>query len=356
MNTPTIQQITDRLLDEGRLGDRQQAAIMTALAATETETSRPWFVSALAAISAWVAALLLIVFVVSTALANSDLGLLIVGLLLCGGAAVLGRQASRRIFAGQLALAVGLAGAGMVFIGTYGLAGDSFTAAALALLALEIVLIVFYPDPLHRFLATLAAGTALVVILFDQDVQNLIHILTFLLAAAATLLWEFEAHFSAAGTDDLTRPIGYGLAGGLCALLTLTLFDDLDVRGWWLSALGLLLVLLALEWRILQRNGPGLLTPVALIVMLGSIALLGPAWQTPGILAALLLLVLGFQRSNWLVLGLAIVFLGVFIVVYYFQLQTTLLVKSLALMGSGVLLLGVYGLVHYLVARREAPA
>jgi uncharacterized membrane protein len=65
-----------------------------------------------------------------------------------------------------------------------------------------------------------------------------------------------------------------------------------------------------------------------------------PVLWTPGILAAVIILVLGFQRGNRLLLGLGAVGLAVFLIAFYYHLEITLLVKSLILLGTGLLLLG----------------
>jgi uncharacterized membrane protein len=64
-----------------------------------------------------------------------------------------------------------------------------------------------------------------------------------------------------------------------------------------------------------------------------------PAHQTPGILAAIIVLTVGFWRGNLLLMGLATAFLAGFLTAYYYNLDFTLLVKSFILMGTGVLLL-----------------
>jgi uncharacterized membrane protein len=65
-----------------------------------------------------------------------------------------------------------------------------------------------------------------------------------------------------------------------------------------------------------------------------------PALLTPGILAAVIMLVLAFQRNNRLLLGLGAAGLVVFLIAFYYHLEVTLLVKSLMLLGTGLLLLG----------------
>jgi uncharacterized membrane protein len=68
--------------------------------------------------------------------------------------------------------------------------------------------------------------------------------------------------------------------------------------------------------------------------------LLPLAWGSPGLLAAPLVLLVGFSRGNRIVTALGALFLAGFISFYYYNLELSLLAKSFALMGSGVVLLG----------------
>ena len=59
----------------------------------------------------------------------------------------------------------------------------------------------------------------------------------------------------------------------------------------------------------------------------------------PGILLAIMLMVLGYARHERLLLATGVVLIPVFLFLYYYQLDLSLLQKSAALAGSGALLL-----------------
>ena len=67
--------------------------------------------------------------------------------------------------------------------------------------------------------------------------------------------------------------------------------------------------------------------------------LLLATFTTPGILAAIGLMVLGYARRESELTGLGILFFPVFIVIFYFEWKTSLLTKSWILAGSGCVLL-----------------
>ena len=76
----------------------------------------------------------------------------------------------------------------------------------------------------------------------------------------------------------------------------------------------------------------------------GTVLVSLPALWTPGVLAAVIVIVLGLQRANRLLLGLGAAFLAVFLIAFYYHLDVTLLVKSLLLLATGLLLLGLRAL------------
>jgi Domain of unknown function (DUF4401) len=104
--------------------------------------------------------------------------------------------------------------------------------------------------------------------------------------------------------------------------------------------LGLAVVTLYSAWRVLEETDsePGGSAGVTAFASLGLTALL--TLHTPGVIAAIGVLLLGFHRRSVVLLGMAVLFILAFGVGYYYDLQLTLLAKSLALLGSGLVLLG----------------
>ena len=106
---------------------------------------------------------------------------------------------------------------------------------------------------------------------------------------------------------------------------------------WWLSSLGLTALLLALEYYLFQKNSVPLIKRYAIFAGTILIALL--LYQAPGIIAAIILLLLAFQRGNRVLMAIAIIFLTVFFIAYYYHLNITLLMKSISLISAGAGLL-----------------
>ena len=72
----------------------------------------------------------------------------------------------------------------------------------------------------------------------------------------------------------------------------------------------------------------------------------------PGIIASAFVLTLGIFNHDRVLLGLASLFLTIFLIFFYYNLQLNLLYKSFTLMIPGILLLGV----RFYIQRNKALA
>jgi hypothetical protein len=335
--TPSLQSVINQLVVEQHLPPEAPATIAEALAGPEKRAT-PWYIQALIGLSGWVAAFFFIGFLVIIELVTTETEALIAGLIFCAGAVGLRWATRHSIFTGQLTLALSLAGQGLFITGLWQVV-DNVTLTLLITMLFEGLLLVLYPDKLHRFLSTLVMAGAALYLFVDLEIATLTHAVIILLLVGTVLIWHRESWFLTGPLADFYRPVGYGLPLATFGFLVLSLSDETGIDTWWLSAIGLLLILLYLEYHIFNEQGFAWSHPTVLAVMAISLLLLGPAWYTPGILAALIGLLLGFQRGNSLLLGLALAFLAVFLIGYYYNLNLTLLTKSFILMGTGLILL-----------------
>ena len=108
---------------------------------------------------------------------------------------------------------------------------------------------------------------------------------------------------------------------------------------WWITTVGLWVLLALVMVRIAGSLGHGWKSRPVLMLLAGVGVLAVTAHNSPGILGALLVLGLGYQRRDRLLSGLAVLFLAVFLSAYYYHLELTLLEKSAALAASGAVLL-----------------
>ncbi|AOB29543.1 hypothetical protein AKI39_00885 [Bordetella sp. H567] len=322
----------------------------------------PWYVQGLLGLSAWIATLLLLLFLVVSGIVQTTSAALVLGLVLCAAGVAVARGA-QQLFWRQCATALAFSGQILV---TAGLSvSNSPAGSALLILVLAAAVYVLAPDAILRFLSGVMIALSLFILTsFSAGTQHLYeHVLTWMdadmvrglavwlpacvgaawLAAAAFLVRE---RMSAARRDAL-QPLAwaFALASQLAAL------QATGVPVWELPALWALhppavaylilaaLLPVAVAWVLVRRRRAVLPRSVRLGVPLG-LLLLAVCWlPAPGIAFALSWILLGFGLGRPRLLRWGQVVLLIYLVLYYYQLNVPLLQKSVWLVGAGVLLL-----------------
>jgi hypothetical protein len=257
------------------------------------------------------------------------------------------------LFAGQIALSVG--GAGQLLLGV-GLAdGLDLTAQALVWVVLSVGLVAVHPDPVQRFASTLV-GVSSIGILIDRVVPSLSGDLLLLVVTAALLAATSvpEAALSAR-TSAMRPPVRLAL---VVALLLASLGGEwMDVLrdmggaevvpGFRLAPFVLAAGLLVAIWRALRPYNVGLASEPGVLAIVTTLTLGALGQGRPGLLAALLGMVVSFAARDTVAVGLSTAFLVVFGVHFYYDLVLTLWAKAGVLVGSGLVLLGVRAWLHH---------
>jgi hypothetical protein len=336
MSVPmSFREVLERLGAEGLL-PTQPASLR--VFSVQPPAQSPWYVRMFAGLGAWVSALLLLAFLGAIDVLQSEAATLILGLIACGVAVAFSRMRERGDFLSQLALSLSLLGQTM-FTVAMAMLLDEPAPTALAVIALELLLISAYADQFHRFLSGLAIVGALLVILGAAEQLDLIHGLLIGLAALAAAVSVNEYALLPSRWWTVVHPLRYSAIVALLGLLILPLQREFGIGWWWVSALGLGAILAFMSWLIVRDLGVNwrrgwLLGALALTVGVAVLSI-----KMPGVAAALLVLTLGFWRSNRVLMGLAAAALVFYLGAYYYSLQLTLLSKSLAMLGAGALLL-----------------
>ena len=346
----SVRAVLDRLVDEGLTPAGADDTARAALA-PELADHLPWYLRAAVAVGAWLATTFLLFSMFAIAGIRDEGPATVVGAVLLGGGIVLRRRAVSE-FMRWSAVALSLAGLGMITFGI-GELGNSAVFAAAACLVLSCVLIWFSPDTTLRFLCTLTATSGMFVWLIGVKTPYALEIGITVLVVALAYVWRVKL---VERTDSLTEtllPVGYGLViAAFVALLVRTLATWTH-RSWTIDmsrdvgAVGPLATvvctaaLVALAWRVLDEHGSSLSSPASFAALGGAVALGGVTLDSPGIVAGVAMLMLAFDRRNRVLLGMAAIFLIAFGSFYYYSLQLTLLAKSGVLVGSGLIMLGV---------------
>lgn len=326
----------------------RQAGIVTSAEAPEA-SSTPWFIHALLGICAWFAAGFLMGFfgLLIGDLFRNEAGLVVVGLMLCGGALALLRAVGGNVFLGQFALPFSLTGQGMIAIGAVQF-GSGFNEIALgvAMQLVGVVMAMLSAQAAHRFLCVGMALSGLAVMLF---VHGGLGLLPPLFAAGAAAFWlgargslpqaQYAAWRPAMHAVNLALLASVWFAGrplGFEPLISSPLLAQ--IVGW--SGPLLALVWLATVVGLLRARGLAPLSAPALPLLAAALLLALLLFPAPGVLATLMLLLLGFAAAERSVLAVGMIGLLVYLARYYYQLDISLLAKSGVLVASGLALLG----------------
>ncbi len=345
MNTKfSIREVFARLTEERLRPPLDEEAAVRFLAQETHKSTLPWYVNLFVGISAWVAAILVTAFFFIIGFINTDQALFF-GVVFCALAIWVSRTARGNVFLGQLSLALSLTGQVLAMIGLDSLADELFFIVA-AIIILELILMWFHCDSVLRFISILIVTTSILVLVVDKNALEWIHLYISVLMTGVLFIYLKENHLKMIGLEELILPVGSGLTISLLAILIMPLLG-FDLMGWGITAVILFVFLLFILTQIVFDLGYGLQNRVVIALVVGCLFLLIPAISMPGILAALTVLLLGFWRGNRGIMSLASVFLIFYIGEYYYSLEWTLLIKSLALMGSGAILLAL----RYFVAQ-----
>ncbi len=276
------------------------------------------------------------------------------GVLSYAGCAGLYYAAKRVPLLNQLALIVSLAA--LYFIVRWAVVSFDHryspqTPRNIALLVAGFELVAFFilRDRLRQFLAAIVVvSTALPALLVWESIPYSVNFLALVLALLVFLAWHY---YPALLKTKLTgqAPLCYALVFALLAAVSVVSvfgghfemrMERLTPKFYvWISTAGIGLALIATTYAVLKRHqaatGAYLLLSVTLITAIGLLT-----WHTPGILTGLFVITLGFAHGSRVLVGFGIAYLVWFVFQYYYNIDTDLLMKSIALMGTGAILLG----------------
>lgn len=298
----------------------------------KVERGSPVYISCLTAVGAWISSWFFLLFVIAGAYDSGGV-MTTFGLLLWGGTL----WARRRVdtdFLTSLCLAVNLAGQLMVLIGI-GDAGNWSTAAMSgAALAMEGVGLFCYRDGIGRglfaFASVISGGLVSHEIGGDFGLSLWLLAIAFLIsrlliAQRGWLLSRWRYWHGA---------VAFGWIAGLLTMMAFWGFDMTWI--WYWKEVGTVPIAIGLTAlaaaSALRLQAPP--TAVLALVLLGALT-----FTMPGLMAAMLVFILGYHTRNPGTTWLSVLALLLFGVLYYYNLDLGFLAKSATLVCSGVLLL-----------------
>lgn len=340
MKAVSSEQLWERLAAEGLVNE---------VNAPPADLQSPWFVRVMLGFAGWLGALFLLGFVYASLefVFRSSTASMIIGASLCAAAALIFRAWRGKDFAVQFGLAVSFSGQALFIVGLMELFKWGSGVGYLAITVFEAILVAFIINTMNRVVCAFAAAVSLSFVLSSIDIP---HLAPSLIAAGFAVLWLNELAWSARGS--LVRPVGYGLVLAAMYLNGALLLHGavwlggsahsdpgLVMLSYWAGVILNGAVLLYVVWRLLGRDGRQVddrLTPVALIAALATAL---SSFMAPGMITGLVIALVGYANGNRVLTGLGIFALIAYLSHYYYQLETTLLIKAATLVATGMVLL-----------------
>ncbi len=335
---PTLRELFSQLSAEGLVAPEDERRFREVLV-TRVEQQTPWYLQLLMGAGAWIATGLFLLFLFVADVINEEAVLGVVGLGMVGSALALRLRTGAPMWV-QLALAASLVGQAMVVFASAELTPGTEFPAVVALF-LSLLLVVVFPDPIHRFLSTLGATASVAALVVEWD-QRLLADGAFALLAVLTVTWWLRRPVLSGREAQLAAPVGNGLVVSLL-VAAVPLSALRDEGPWVLGTLALAGMAVFVQLRLFGIPGRKL-DRVVLGSLAATLVLAAVSYPVPGLLAALLIMLIATQRRDPLLLGEAVFAFVFFLAWYYYSLEVTLLQKSGALVISGGVLLAAWWL------------
>ena len=337
--TQSIAELWQRLAEAG-LTDGKPAK-------SDTSPS-PWFVKLILAFSGWLAAVFILgsIGLASFRFLENPVACLVTGCVFIFFSFCL-IKIEENAFAENLGLAISIAGQCLVIFGLVGMTDLGESGICLVVFALQMFLCFLMPSYTHRVLSAFFAMLALYLALALQSLSPLFYGPVLLVCM---FLWLNE--FNYPSQMQRIRPVGYGFVlalvfiTGTRAFSTEKLFwigsrlPDVDL--WILQLITQLLITVAMLYlavHLLRRYKVRLFSRAGIISVLSVMGVSLLSLLAPGVAIGISIMLLGFANAHRLLTVFGVVTLIFYTSSYYYQLDTTLLVKSLSMLALGVALL-----------------
>ncbi len=349
-----------RLAKKSSLGDKEEEFeswdIMPQVEET-TPTNTPWYIKGLIGMSAWLSSLFMILFLALARILNEKASgsFLFTGAMFLGLAFILytSQRRSFSIFFNQFALSMAMTGRILVTIGFF-LLFKKFVPAATGVVVMELVVMALYPDSLQRFISTFVTHCAMLLIFATLKRPRLTYVYIALMTLLIRTVWVRMPALKTERLRELLTPMGHATAAALLAVTafsTTPLTSKILAIQTWLPVT----VVVAAMWLLIGTDiaKDYHVSPTDKLFLVGGITLLlfcATAYNAPGITTACFVMTVGFFRKESVLVGLSIVSLIAFVGFYYYGLQISLLMKSVALLVPGILLIVARTVFHKLAS------
>ena len=354
----SMQYVIDTLTQEGYI-ENAEAVILP------EQRADTWYIRGLLGCGGWIASVFFFLmggFFIAIFFDSFDesvfgLSAIVMGIGMLTFSLMASKSADKNVFVEQVMLAIHIAGQLLLYIGIGFLAVDNTTYdngdAVATIIAIVVILtnslmIFFYNNNLFHFLATLAIIAAANGLIYLWNVPAGLSFLIILLTIGNLIIWgNMLSVRTQINRYALLQNMGYGLTIGLGFTIIYQIvngYNEFEAASGNLhtpiiTSLMLLVLVIYLEIRLFDEYTVHRNSKTALTLLAFTVIITLPTLITPGILAGIFVLLLGFRKRNRILIALSMAFLAGFVSEFYYSLEFTLLVKSFILIGTGVLFL-----------------
>lgn len=279
-------------------------------------------------------------FLMTAGMYNSNVAMLVFGAGFILGSEILNRLRNDLLL-DSVSVSLNITGYLMLGIGVSELSNDVTLALTLATIA--AVFIRISDGRVLVFLSVLMLNGSLMSLPYIFNLPELLHAYVGLAATLFTYLSLHEAKLISANPklNRLYGPLRMGMVFAFVGALILLSqqFSTQSIHHSWISTILLLIAMLFVLRHVMQDTGITA-NRTQLIVYTCCLVMLVPTINTPGIAGALLIVLSGFYMGQRVSFIVGLLALGYFIILYYYNLEITLLAKSGILVITGCLFLG----------------
>lgn len=310
-----------------------------------------FFLRVLLSVSGWLSALFFCSFIAGffISLFSAASNMWVLGVILCGLSIWLSRRPQIPLFLEQFIFACSLSGQAFIIFGILDSSNNTHV-TALAVIILEAILFSLIRIRGQRAAAVCIAGGALLWLLGQHA---WLYALPLLSAATAWLwlnqvrLYRYRAYLQPA-TNGLTSSLWFTIFLALTANSATFLWWNISSDNWqtqlWISALLSSAVCMRFAWQLIQKNvQQPKLRYISVCVSLG-IGVIN--LKMPGVAPLCLLLCIGVAHAHTRLVWFNLCALVAYFMLYYYNLNHSLLYKSILLCISGAVLLILYAVLN----------
>lgn len=337
------------VLDESDLSEDDYRAysgfLQSKLLSSGSEANAPWFIKVITILGAWFGSLLFLGSLVIAQVLRSEESMITFGSIFILTGIILSYANKKNHLLDSISLSFSVLGQILLGIGIGSMAGGLKPVCYVGIIV-QTSIYLLAQSYTQKFISVILFPVCLLGIIWNSPIFEATHLLIGALSIASVLIWinEIPLQIRLKKHSYFYVPTAYGLVLGLLLILVLSInnrFFEVNICHWYIASMISFMSLTFLLYKSLCQN-LGLGRNVFWFTV-GLIAIiLSPTAQTPGIITSLMVIVLGFERGNRALFTLGILFLAIYVISFYYSLQQTLLIKSIILMSTGVLFLGVY--------------